>query len=83
MAFVTENSPPARVSKPTANQPTVNKPAIAAAFSRAAGSYDIAADLQRETGEVLLALGGATSRDISIGCWLWYWAFQPPVARAR
>ncbi|EPJ1403431.1 TPA: malonyl-ACP O-methyltransferase BioC [Yersinia enterocolitica] len=58
MAFVTENSPPARVSKPTANQPTVDKPAIAAAFSRAAGSYDIAADLQRETGEVLLALGG-------------------------
>lgn len=66
MAFVTENSPPARVSKPTTNQPTVDKPAIAAAFSRAAGSYDIAADLQRETGEVLLALGGNIR-----GCQYW------------
>jgi malonyl-CoA O-methyltransferase len=35
----------------------VDKPAIAAAFSRAAGSYDTAADLQRETGETLLGLG--------------------------
>lgn len=36
---------------------TVDKTAIAAAFSRAAGSYDTAADLQRETGETLLGLG--------------------------
>lgn len=36
---------------------TVDKTAIAAAFSRAAGSYDTAADLQRKTGETLLGLG--------------------------
>lgn len=36
---------------------SVDKRAIAAAFSRAAESYDTAANLQRETGERLLSLG--------------------------
>ncbi|OMQ25631.1 malonyl-ACP O-methyltransferase BioC [Serratia oryzae] len=35
----------------------VNKPAVAAAFSRAAESYDAAALLQREVGERLLGMG--------------------------
>lgn len=43
----------ASAAKPVA----VDKIAIAAAFSRAAGSYDTAADLQRKTGETLLGLG--------------------------
>ncbi|CNI64939.1 malonyl-ACP O-methyltransferase BioC [Yersinia mollaretii] len=47
MALVTEPMPPV----------SVDKSAIAAAFSRAASSYDTAADLQRKTGETLLALG--------------------------
>lgn len=47
MALATENLPSV----------SVDKSAIAAAFSRAAGSYDTAADLQRQTGETLLALG--------------------------
>ena len=36
---------------------TVNKQAVAAAFSRAAASYDTAAVLQREVGERLLGMG--------------------------
>lgn len=57
MAYATENLHSMWVNKPKANKSIINKPAIAAAFSRAAGSYDTAADLQREAGDVLLALG--------------------------
>lgn len=76
MAFATENVPPVwgkkrAVNQPTVNKSKVNKPAIAAAFSRAAGSYDTAADLQRETGHTLLALGaqhpGRTVLDAGCG----------------
>ncbi|AHM73039.1 malonyl-ACP O-methyltransferase BioC [Yersinia hibernica] len=71
MAFVTEHSRSAAGHQPAINQPTVNKPAIAAAFSRAANSYDSAADLQRATGETLLALGaqhpGAAVLDAGCG----------------
>jgi malonyl-CoA O-methyltransferase len=69
MAFVADNP----------RLPLVDKPAIAAAFSRAAGSYDSAACLQRETGNTLLALGnqhpGASVLDAGCGtgyfsrCW--------------
>ncbi|WP_042528030.1 malonyl-ACP O-methyltransferase BioC [Yersinia ruckeri] len=41
-----------------ASNEAVNKQAIASAFSRAAGSYDTAATLQRETGEILMTLAG-------------------------
>ncbi|CNI41363.1 MULTISPECIES: malonyl-ACP O-methyltransferase BioC [Yersinia] len=57
MAFATENLR----STWAENKSTVNKQAIAAAFSRAAGSYDTAADMQRQTGEILLALGAQYS----------------------
>jgi malonyl-CoA O-methyltransferase len=41
----------------TSERDVVNKPAVAAAFSRAAESYDAAAVLQREVGERLLGMG--------------------------
>ncbi|AJJ64746.1 malonyl-ACP O-methyltransferase BioC [Yersinia aldovae] len=50
---------------------TIDKPAIAAAFSRAAQSYDSAAKLQRATGEALLERGlrhtGETVLDAGCG----------------
>lgn len=57
MAFATEHLQSAAGHQPAIKQPKVNKPAIAAAFSRAASRYDSAANLQRETGDTLLALG--------------------------
>lgn len=56
---------------PVADRPTgVNKPAVAAAFSRAAHSYDAAADLQRRVGERLMALAAIPpqARVLDAGC---------------
>lgn len=78
MAFVIENQYAAGAEQPGVNNTTINKPAIAAAFSRAAGSYDTAADLQRKTGNTLLALGAqhAGVAVLDAGCGTGYFSHR-------
>lgn len=51
----------------TSANDAVNKQAVASAFSRAAGSYDAAAALQRDVGERLLGMGVPIRVN---GCWM-------------
>ncbi len=64
MASVTEHAQWGVGCLPPLN---VDKQAIAAAFSRAAESYDSAANLQRETGHRLVQLG---QQHTGLWCWM-------------
>jgi len=55
---------------------TVNKPAVAAAFSKAASSYDAVASFQREVGEQLFSLAPAVTgpKLLDAGCGTGYFS---------
>lgn len=76
MASVTEHAQWGVGCLPPLN---VDKQAIAAAFSRAAESYDSAANLQRETGHRLVQLASSIR---VLWCWMRVVArgFQPALA---